>query len=111
MKTLKLEHELAEAIRQGIKRSTWRLFDEKDISVGDRLELVDKVDSGNPKTWKAIGQAEVTRVVEKRLNDIDNNDYEKHETYQSKQQMLKRYRGYYGNKVTLDTPVKIIVFK
>jgi len=33
MKTLKLEHELALLVEQGIKTSTWRLYDDKDLSV------------------------------------------------------------------------------
>lgn len=44
MKRLKLDHELAKLVRQGEKTSTWRVFDDKDISEGDELEFVDKID-------------------------------------------------------------------
>jgi ASC-1-like (ASCH) protein len=43
MKTLKLDHELANLVRKGVKTSTWRIFDDKNISVGDDIRFIDKV--------------------------------------------------------------------
>jgi len=110
MKALKLDHELAKLVLSGRKRSTWRLFDDKDLSVGDEIRLIDKVDQNRPETWRVIGTAKINTVIQKRLKDIEPADYENHERYESPEQMLKTFRKYYGNDVNLDTIVKIIRF-
>jgi ribonuclease HI len=110
MKTLKLNHDLAVLVEQGKKTMTRRMYDDKDLSVNDDVQLIDKVDSDNPATWRSIGVARINTVVQKRLGDLDAGDYENHETVMSHEERLKHYRGYYGEQVNLDTPVKIIRF-
>lgn len=110
MKQLKLDHELARLVIEGTKTSTWRVRDDKDISVDDQLELVDKVDPGNPQTWVSIGVAKVDSVTEKRLGDITRSDFTSHEHYQSIGQLITTYRGYYGDWVDEQTPVKMVHF-
>lgn len=110
MKSLKLDHQLANDVRSGKKTSTWRLFDDKDLSVDDRITLIDKVDPHNHDTWVAFGEAVIDRVVEKRLGEIGKDDYDGHETYISNEEIIKTYQGYYGNSVSAKTPVKIIHF-
>lgn len=110
MKKLKLNHNLAELVRKGEKTSTWRLYDDKDISVNDELELIDKVDPKNPETWQTAGVAKVDRVIEKRLGELSHDDFEGHETFASKEVLLETYRQYYGPQVTLETPVKMVHF-
>lgn len=110
MKKLKLDHELAELVVKGEKWSTWRLFDDKDLSVNDEVELIDKVDPENPETWRPIGTARITKVIEKRLGDIDEHDMDGHEKFTSRRAMLRTYQTYYGPNVTLATPVKMVYF-
>ena len=110
MKTLKLDHELAELVRQGKKTSTWRLFDDKDLSVNDEIKLIDKVDSARPETWKVIGTARISTVFQKRLGNIESADYDGHGEYSSNHEMLKAFQTYYGSDVSFDTVVKIIRF-
>jgi ribonuclease HI len=110
MKTLKLEHKLANLVRNGSKTSTWRLYDDKDISVNDEIELIDKVDPGNPSTWRSVGVARIDMINEKRLGEITKQDFVGHESFPSRQEMLKTYQHYYGPQVTFETPVKIIHF-
>lgn len=110
MKALKLDHQLAEDVRAGRKTSTWRLFDDKDLSVDDRITLIDKVDPRDHNSWVAFGEAVINRVIEKRLGEIGNDDYDGHERYASADEMLTHLRRYYGDSVTLKTPVKIIHF-
>lgn len=110
MKTIKLDHQLANDIRAGKKTSTWRLYDDKDLSVDDRVVLIDKVDPRNHDTWVAFGEAVITTVVEKHLSEVGKDDYDGHQVYASAEEMLKTYRGYYGDSVSLQTPVKIIHF-
>lgn len=111
MKKLKLDHQLAGLVAAGKKTSTWRLFDDKDLSVNDRVVLIDKVDPGKPGTWNSIGTATIDRIVEKRLGDIADADMEGHEKFASQREMLAAYRRYYGPDVTLQTPVKILHFR
>ncbi len=110
MKTIKLDHQLAEDVKNGKKRSTWRLFDDKDLSVDDRVMLIDKVNPRDHDTWVVFGEAVITRVTEKHLGDISNEDYEGHAQYDSPDEMLRAYRGYYGDSVSFKTPVKVIRF-
>jgi len=97
-------------VREGKKTSTWRIYDDKDIHVNDRIELLDKVDPHNPETWIVVGTARVDRVIEKRLADIAKDDFDGHEPFGSQEEMLRAYRGYYGPQVTLETPIKMIHF-
>lgn len=110
MKTLKLDHELAELIRHGKKTSTWRINDDKDLSVNDRVELVDKVDPADKSTWQVFGVATLDVVLSKRLGEITKDDYDGHEPYQSPEVMYEVFRRYYGPKIGPETAVKIVKF-
>lgn len=110
MKTLKFDHDLAQLILNGNKTSTWRLYDDKDLSVDDRIKIIDKVEPDDPDSWKVIGQGKVNEVIEKRLDDITPEDMNGHETFNSKDEMLRTYKQYYGDRVTYETPIKIIHF-
>jgi ribonuclease HI len=110
MKTLKFDHDLAQLISQGKKTSTWRLYDDKDLSVDDRIKIIDKVNPEAPESWAVIGTGKVTEIVEKHLGDISSEDMRGHESFENKDEILNTYRRYYGNRVTFDTPVKIIRF-
>jgi len=110
MKILKLDHQSAQLVLSGQKHSTWRLFDDKDLRVGDEVELVDKVDPTDKGSWQIIGVAVITRVVETLLGAITEADAAGYETFNSRAAMLKTYQGYYGSEVTFDTPVKVLTF-
>lgn len=110
MKTLKFDHNSAQQILKGEKTTTWRLYDDKDLSVDDQIKIVDKVDPASTKSWTVIGVGKVTEVTEKKLGNAGEEDMKGHETYSSKDEMLKAYKSYYGERVTFDTPVKIIHF-
>lgn len=110
MKTLKLNHNSALQVREGQKTSTLRIFDEKHISVGDQVELIDKVDPKRPDSWVVFGFAAVDAVIEKRLRDIDHTNIDGHDAYMTRQDMLDDLRRYYGESITEETPVKIISF-
>jgi ribonuclease HI len=111
MKTLKFDHELAKLILAGEKTSTWRLYDDKDLSVDDEIKFIDKIDPKNSASWKMIGEGQVTEVVEKKLGSVTEDDMKGHEAFSSKEEMLNTYKDYYGERVTFDTPVKIVFFK
>jgi ribonuclease HI len=110
MKTLKFDHNDARQILSGAQTSTWRLYDDKGLSVDDEIRVIDKVDPDSPKTWKVIGIGKVNEIVEKRLGYITEEDMIGHKIYDSKEDILRAYKQYYGERVTLETPVKIVRF-
>jgi ribonuclease HI len=112
VKTLKFNHKGALEILSGKKRSTWRLYDDKELSVDDDIRFIDKVKEDDPSSWKIIGQGKVTEVVEKRLSNVTKDDMDaNHAGFTDQGVMLEHYRSYYGSRVTLDDPVKIINFE
>jgi len=105
VKTLKFAPHLVAPILSGEKTGTWRMFDDKDLSVGDELLLVGKADG------KKFARARITAVTEKKLGEVAESDYTDHERYKSTEEMLGNFRGYYGDKVTLDTLFKVVRFE
>jgi ribonuclease HI len=110
MKQLKFEHVFAQRILRGEKTATIRLWDDKDIGVGDTVQVVDKVHSDEPLSWNIIGEAFVKAVELKPLRELNDVDFDGHEAYASAQDMLSVFRGYYGNDVALETEAKVIYF-
>lgn len=110
MKTLKLNHELASLVKTGQQTLTWRLFDDKDLAVNDDVELIDKVNPHEPATWKVIGIARINKIVQKRVCDMTQADYQGPEKPSSLGKVVELFRQYYGSEVSSDTPVKIIHF-
>lgn len=105
MKTIKFASSLMPLVLNGSKTSTWRLFDDKDLQVGDNLEFLNK------ETGETFAYAEILKIVEKCLADIKDTDFDGHEKFASRVEMLAAYRGYYGDKVDWNTTVKMIDFK
>jgi ribonuclease HI len=109
MKALKVNHSLAQLILKGQSSVTWRLYDDKDLSVNDFVQIIDKLDPERPATWKVIGIAQITKIVEKPLGDTEPSEYEL-SNLSTQAQVLKTYRRYYGSNVSSSTPVKIVHF-
>jgi len=105
MKTLKFDPLLVPLVLDGSKTSTWRLFDDKDLQVGDRLSLVNSADR------LEFAQAEIVEVGEKKLGEITQDDFEGHERFESSEKMMEAYQNYYGAGVTSETIVKMVHFK
>jgi ribonuclease HI len=110
MKTLKLDHHIAQAVQEGSQTATSRLYDDKDLTVNDDVQLIDKIDPSNPATWKPIGIAHIDSVIQKRLGDITDQDYAGQSRFASVREMLDTFRSYYGPQVDEGTPIKIIRF-
>ncbi len=104
MKSLKFQPHLVETILSGEKTSTWRLFDDKDLQVGDDLIFINK------ETGKEFGKAKITNLKIRTLGTLTDEDWEGHEKYASEEEMYKSYRKYYGDKVNPDSEVKILSF-
>jgi len=104
-KSLKFRDHLATLVLKGEKNLTWRLFDDKNLSKGDKVDLI------NWNTGKKFADAILTDVWEKKMSNIDDGDFDGHEKFPSKEEMYQTYRTYYGDKVGPNTIVKIIRFK
>lgn len=105
MKTLKFRKNLSDLILLGEKTTTWRLFDDKDIQVGDKLSLLVW------ETKEEFNKAIVTEVKEKQFKNLTENDWQGHEKFENDKEMYKTYSKYYNQPVTENTIVKIIKFK
>ena len=105
IKTLKFKGFKAKLIAEGAKTATIRLFDEKDLKAGDNLELINSDDD------KSFAKAEITEVIQKKLDEVDIIDLDGHEKWNNKEEMLESFKNYYGDKINLETIAKIIRFK
>ncbi len=101
-KTLKFRSYLKEPILDGTKKVTWRLFDDKNLMIGDHLEFIEW------ETDNKFAEAEIINVREKKLNELQESDFTGHEKIDNP---LVHYRELYGEKVMPDTIIKIITFK
>lgn len=104
MKKLKFDPKLCGEILIGSKTSTWRLFDDKDLMIGDEVDFV------NRETLESIGKGIITGIKLKTFSTLTEADWIGHERYNSEADMYKTYRGYYGKQVSPDSTVKIIHF-
>jgi ribonuclease HI len=110
LKYVKVSHKVSKLIMDGEKSSTWRINDEKNISVDDAIGIIDKVDPKDPSSWQIIGTGHVNSVIQKRLSDVHSDDLGPGETFDSRQEMMKTFRKYYGPDISERTTLKIINF-
>ena len=104
MKRLKFHHKFVDKILSRAKISTMRLFDDKNLQVGDQLELVDS------STGNVFACAEILELREKLVKQLSPEELAAH-NYENVEAMIESHRGYYGDKVSRDTVTKIITFK
>ena len=109
-KQIKFQHQLALNIQNGTKSATFRFFDDKNIRVGDTLEVVDKVQRDNPASWVCTGTIYVTEVLEKLVQDLHDGDWVGHETYASRDDFLQTMSGYYAQPIGDQSILKIVRF-
>lgn len=109
MKNLKFNHIEIENIKSGIQSATLRINDEKDISVDDVIQVIDKVYEDDPKTWEIVGTAKVNRVSEQRIGDLDLDgcDFER---FGSTAELYEQMALFYGDVINENTHVKVIEF-
>lgn len=105
MKTLKFRKELSELILKKEKTTTWRIFDDKDIKQGDVMQFLVW------ETKEVFANAKIINVIEKKFKDLDEQDLEGHEKFESKEKMYATYSTYYNKTVDENTLVKIIKFE
>ena len=104
MKTLKFKQHLVFLILSGEKTSTWRLFDDKNLQVGDKIEFINK------DALETFGYGKIIDVKEKKLGELKDSDFSGHEKFSSDKEMYQTYSKYYNREVTPDDIVKMIDF-
>jgi len=102
-KTLKFRNFKTEMILRGEKTASLRLFDDKNLTVGDELELI------NWDTRKSFAKAKITGIVEKKLGEIIDSDLAGHEPFPKG--IINDLKKYYGDKINQKTLSKIVRFK
>ena len=105
MKTLKFHPSLIPKILDRVKKTTWRLFDDKDLTEGDELIFL------NSKNKEEFGQATIISLNETTFANLTANDWEGHEKFPSDKEMYEAYQKYYQEPVNEKTKVKIIKFE
>jgi hypothetical protein len=105
MKIIKFRSSLKENILKGKKDSTWRLFDDKNLSKGDKISLVEW------ESGKEFAKGIILEVKEKQFHQITKKDRKGHERFKSDDQMYKTYSTYYKKRITPYTKIKIIKLK
>jgi len=101
-KTLKFKKHLAGMILAGEKYTTWRLFDDKHIMVGDVFDLIVS------ESRQCFATGEVCDVRETRFADLSEEDKNGHERFDSDDDMYATYTSYYRRPVGPETPLKVI---
>ncbi len=104
MMSIKFEDSLIDLILEGMKDTTWRLWDEKDVSPDQEVSLQDT--DGNE-----FARARVLWVKDTTFDRLTEEDKEGHESYESREEMYSTYESYYDRDVESDTEVKIIKFE
>lgn len=103
-KRLHFSKELVTLVLSGKKNSTWRLWDDKNLSIGD---IVDFLESKNEKLFVTV---KITDVIEKKMGELREEDKQGHEKFKDDEEMYKTYSRYYKREVNSNTVVKIIRF-
>ena len=102
MKRIHFVPNLVPLILSGEKTSTWRLWDDKDLTTGDIVEFA------NSETRKVFARAKLTKVVEKPFRDLEEDEKAGHEKYTNEEELFKQFEKYYGKPVDRNTIFKII---
>ncbi|PIO00458.1 hypothetical protein COT72_02015 [archaeon CG10_big_fil_rev_8_21_14_0_10_43_11] len=105
MKTLKFRESLSKLILQGEKNTTWRLFDDDNLSVGDIVSFLVW------ETKEEFAKAKLIEVKETTFGELTDEDWDGHEKFSSDKERYKTYSKYYNRHVEKNSPVKIIKFE
>ena len=104
IKKLKFRPALCTQILKGEKTTTWRIHDDKNLSVGDQIEFV------NWETGVVFGSGTITGLKVKTLGTLEETDWIGHEKFASEAEMYETYKTYYGDSVGPESELKIINF-
>jgi hypothetical protein len=104
MKSIKFRNYLVPLVLSGEKNVTWRLFDDKNLSIGDEIELIEF------GTYKSFAQAKITKVVVKSFENLTKEDKIGHEEFSNDEDMYRTYSKYYKTEIGPESELKIVWF-
>ena len=104
--SFKFTPRLTEDVQAGKKTSSIRL-EKKNVEVGDAVKLITRF---SETETRAFAYAKITRVDYMKLKDVPL-DLDGHESYASREEILKDYQRYYGPQITLETEFYIYYFE
>lgn len=104
-KSLKFATEFVDLVLEGKKNTTWRLFDDKNLKKGDKIDLINKHDG------KIFGKAVIEEVHEKKLAELTTQDKEGQADFGTLPMICAHMSKLYNRDVTANTLVKVIKFK
>lgn len=104
-KRLRFAKDLVPLILSGEKVSTWRLWDDKALAVGDVVDFIEQHSN------RHFATAKLTKVIEKRLGALTVEDTQGHEQFESAEKMYETYTRYYGRAADQNTLAKLIWFE
>lgn len=102
MKQLKFSN--PDLILKGNKSATWRINDDKNLSVGDYLSLCNV-------NGEEFAKAKIISVGETSFENLTEEDKRGHEKFSSDKEMYETYSRYYKMKVIPKTKLKVIKFQ
>lgn len=105
MKRIKFRASNVPLILDGSKTATWRMKDEKNLTIGDEVVFT------HSDTLHDFANAVLTDVKTTSIRNFTEADAEGNIDFPSKDEMLAWFRNQYGDDITLDTPLKVVRFK
>lgn len=103
--SFKFSPELVPLVLAGEKTCTWRLWDEKQLPIGETVELIAR------PNLNVFGEAIITSTTPKTMGELTQADKTGHETFESDEQMYTVYSNYYEKEVNHTTPVTVYHFQ
>jgi hypothetical protein len=104
-KSLKFAPNLVPLVLSGEKDCTWRLWDDKDLKVGDEVDLIARPE------LKVFAKAKITSVSSKTMGKLTAEDKKGHEPFKNVEEMYDTYSDYYQREVGPDSPVTVCRFR
>jgi hypothetical protein len=104
-KQISFNEKLVDLILTGKKTATWRIDDQKNLSIGDVCDFI------NSQSKELFATARLTEVFEKCFKDLTQTDKFGHESYESEQKMYEVFEGYYHKHIGPNTLVKVAKYK
>lgn len=102
--TLKFQPDDIPSILDGSKTATWRLWDDKNVSVADTVDFI------NGNTLEKFATATIQRIKNVSFAKMTETDLVGHQRFASTDAMLHSFEKMHRRSVTEDTVVKIIWF-
>jgi hypothetical protein len=103
-KKIKFIQKECKSIIEGKITTTFRIFDEKNITEADELIFI------TAETKEEFARVIVTSTKITTFGQLTDNDWEGLEKIDSDEELFNKFEKYYHRKVDWNTPVKIIKF-